>query len=366
MDILRAANRRHEESGDVLHLELGQPATRAPAAVIDAARRALDDDLLGYTEAFGLPLLRQRIAAYYQATQGVDIDPDRIAVTTGSSGGFVLAFIAAFDPGDRVALADPGYPGYRNILLALGIDPVSVPTGIETRFQPTLELLDRIDGPLDGLIVASPSNPAGTMLGRDEMEALAAYCSDRGIRLISDEIYHGITYDMPGVSALHFNDDAVVINSFSKYFSMTGWRIGWMVVPPQLERSIECLAQNLFISPPTISQHAAVAAFACTEQLDDYVKRYAHNRSLLLDALPKIGFDRLAPADGAFYLYADVAHLTNDSETFCKRILDETGVALTPGTDFDRDRGKAYLRISFSGETDDIRDALGRLKVWMP
>lgn len=366
MDILRAANRRHEQSGDVLHLELGQPATRAPDGVIEAARRALDDDLIGYTEAFGLTLLRQRIAAHYRTTQGLDIDPDRIAVTTGSSGGFVLTFIAAFDSGDRVALADPGYPGYRNILLALGIEPVSVPTGAETRFQPTPELLEKIEGPIDGLIVASPSNPAGTMLGKSEMQALADYCAQRGIRLISDEIYHGITYEAAGVSALQFNEDAVVINSFSKYFSMTGWRVGWMVVPPQLERSVECLAQNLFISPPTLSQHAAAAAFDCTTQLDEYVKRYAHNRSLLLDELPKIGFDRLAPADGAFYLYADVAHLTNDSENFCKRMLDETGVAITPGTDFDRDRGKAYLRISFSGETSDIREAVGRLKGWMP
>lgn len=366
MDILRAANRRHEISGDVLHLELGQPATRAPDGVIEAAKRALEDDLLGYTEAFGLASLRQRIAAHYSTTQGIEIDPDRIAVTTGSSGGFVLAFVGAFDVGDRVALADPGYPGYRNILLALGIEPVSIPTGRETRFQPTPELLDKIDGPLDGLIVASPSNPAGTMLGRSEMQALAEYCHERGIRLISDEIYHGITYEAEGVSALNFNEDAIVINSFSKYFSMTGWRIGWMVVPPQLERSVECLAQNLFISPPTLSQHAALAAFDCTAQLDEYVKRYARNRSLLLDELPAMGFDRLAPADGAFYLYADVAHLTNDSEAFCKRMLDETGIAITPGTDFDQARGKAYLRISFSGETSAIQEALGRLKGWMP
>jgi aspartate/methionine/tyrosine aminotransferase len=366
MDILRAANKRHEERGDVLHLELGQPATRAPGGVIEAARRALDEELLGYTEAFGLGLLRQRIADHYRTTQGIDLEPDRIAVTTGSSGGFVLAFIAAFDAGDRVAMADPGYPGYRNILLALGIEPVAVPTGAETRFQPTPELLDKIEGPIDGLILASPSNPAGTMLGKSEMQALAEYCDLRGIRLISDEIYHGITYDADGVSALQFNQDAIVVNSFSKYFSMTGWRIGWMVIPPQLERSIECLAQNLFISPPTLSQHAACAAFDCTAELDEYVKRYALNRSLLLDELPKIGFDRLAPADGAFYLYADVAHLTNDSEAFCKRVLDEVGVAITPGTDFDRDRGKAYLRISFSGETSAINEAITRLKGWVP
>jgi aspartate/methionine/tyrosine aminotransferase len=366
MDVLRAANRREAEGGDVLHLELGQPATGTPRGVIDVVKRALDNELLGYTEAFGLVPLRQRIADHYRLTQGLEVSPDRIVVTTGSSGAFVLAFIAAFDPGDRVAMADPGYPGYRNILLALGIEPVCVPTGVESRFQPTPDLLENIDGPIDGLIIASPSNPAGTMLGRTELKSLADYCGQRGIRLISDEIYHGITYETEGVSALHFNDDAVVVNSFSKYFSMTGWRVGWMVIPPQLERNIECLAQNLFISPPTLSQHAAGAAFDFTDELDRNVLRYARNRSLLLEELPKMGFDRLAPADGAFYLYADVAHLTNDSEAFCKRMLDETGIAVTPGTDFDQDRGKAYLRISFSGDTGNIREAITRLKGWMP
>jgi len=366
MDILRSANKRQGERGDVLHLELGQPATSAPQHVIDVAKRALDEELLAYTEAFGLPSLRRGIAAYYRRTQNMDVDPERVVVTTGSSGGFVLAFIAAFDAGDRVVMADPGYPGYRNILLALGIEPVSLPTGPETRFQPTPALLDRIDGPVDGLIIASPSNPAGTMLGEMELSALAQYCSDRGIRLISDEIYHGITYGMKGVTALRFNDDAVIINSFSKYFAMTGWRIGWMVVPPQLIRSIECLAQNLFISPPTLSQLAAEAAFDCTEELDRNVERYARNRQLLLSALPAAGFDRLAPADGAFYIYADVAHLTNDSEEFCQRLLDETGIAMVPGTDFDHDRGKAYLRISYSGDTDAIVEAMTRLKQWMP
>ena len=366
MDILRSANRRHAEFGDVLHLELGQPATGAPRLVIDTAKRALDENLLGYTEAFGLMSLRRRISDYYRQSQNLDVDPDRIVVTTGSSGGFVLTFISAFDTGDRVVMADPGYPGYRNILLALGIEPVSLPTGPETRFQPTPALLDKIEDPVDGLIIASPSNPAGTMLGEAELKALAQYCSDRGIRLISDEIYHGITFGMKGVSALHFNDDAVIINSFSKYFSMTGWRIGWMVVPPQLARSIECLAQNLFISPPTLSQLAAEAAFDCTEELDQNVRRYARNRDLLLSALPAAGFDRLAPADGAFYVYADIAHLTNDSEAFCRRMLNETGIAMTPGTDFDPSRGRAYMRVSYSGDTDDIIDAMKRLKEWMP
>jgi len=366
MDILRSANQRQSEKGDVLHLELGQPATGAPKKVIEIAKRALEEDLLGYTEAFGRMSLRGRIAGYYRQSQELTIDHDRIVVTTGSSGGFVLTFIAAFDAGDKVAMADPGYPGYRNILMALGIEPISIPTGPETRFQPTPALLDKIKEPLDGLIIASPSNPAGTMLGEAELKSLAHYCGDRGIRLISDEIYHGITYGMTEVSALHFNDDAVIVNSFSKYFAMTGWRIGWMVVPLPLIRSIECLAQNLFISPPTLSQIAAEAAFDCTVELDQNVARYARNRDLLLSALPAAGFDRLAPADGAFYIYADIAHLTNDSEEFCRRMLDDTGIAMTPGTDFDPERGKAYLRVSYSGATDEIADAMNRLKVWMP
>lgn len=365
MDILRLANQRHTEGGDVLHLELGQPATGAPKHVIDTAKRALDAELLGYTEAFGLTSLRARISDYYRQSQNLDIDPENVVVTTGSSGGFVLAFIAAFDPGDRIAMAAPGYPGYRNILLALGIEPVSVPTGPDTRFQPTPALLDKIKAPLDGLIIASPSNPAGTMLGEVELEALAHYCSERGIRLISDEIYHGITYDKKGVSARRFNEDAVIINSFSKYFSMTGWRIAWMVVPTPLIRSVECLAQNLFISPPTLSQHAAEAAFDCIPELERNVQRYARNRDLLLSALPEVGIDRLAPADGAFYIYADVAHLTNDSEEFCRRMLFETGIAMVPGTDFDHDRGRAYLRVSYSGDTKDIEAAMRRLKAWM-
>lgn len=366
MDVLREANRRQAEGADILHLELGQPETGAPHAVLEAARRALDTETLGYTEAFGLMSLRRKIAQRYAATQNVDVSPENIVVTTGSSAGFVLGFIAAFDAGDRVALAAPGYPGYRNILLAQDIEPVSVATGPETRFQPTPELLDKIDGPLDGLIVASPSNPAGTMLGDAEMKALVEYCRDRGIRLISDEIYHGITYGREGVSALQHSRDAMVVNSFSKYFSMTGWRIGWMVVPDDLLRSVECLAQNLYISTPTLAQIAAEAVFDCTEELDANVARYAVNRSILLEGLPAAGFESLAPADGAFYIYADVSRLTNDSEAFCRRMLDQTGVATTPGIDFDAGRGNAYIRFSFSGATEIVTDAVRRLKDWTP
>jgi aspartate/methionine/tyrosine aminotransferase len=364
MDVLRSANERQAAGEDIVHLELGQPGTPAPRGAIEAAQAALESEQLGYTEAFGLAALRARIAAFYQSRYGVEVDPARIVVTTGSSGGFVLAFLAAFDPGDRVALADPSYPAYRNILQALGIEPVALPAGLETRYQPSVELLERAGGRLDGLIVASPSNPSGTMLDADELEALAHYCRDRGIRLISDEIYHGITYEREAATALAFDDQAVVINSFSKYFSMTGWRIGWMVVPEDLSRSIECVAQNLFISAPTLSQHAAMAAFDCADELDGNVRRYAENRALLLDRLPAAGFDRLAPAEGAFYLYADVSHLTNDSEAFCREMLDHTGVAMAPGIDFDRDRGRAFLRISYAGPTAEIEDAIARLAAW--
>jgi aspartate/methionine/tyrosine aminotransferase len=364
MDVLRAANRREADGGDVLHLELGEPATGAPGAVVDAAKAALEVESLGYTEALGLPALRYRIATHYRATQDITVDPERIVVTTGSSGGFVLSFLAAFDVGDRVALADPGYPGYRNILLALGIEPVCLPVGSDTRFQPTPALLDTIEGSLDGLIVASPSNPTGTMLSADDMAALTGYCRDRGVRLISDEIYHGITYERPGVTALRYSDDAIVINSFSKYFAMTGWRVGWAVVPVELARAIECLAQNIYISPPTLSQIAAQAAFDCAAELDHNVARYRENRRLLLDGLPEAGFDRLAPADGAFYLYADVAELTNDSEAFCQQMLVEIGVAAAPGTDFDQARGRSSMRFSFSGATDDVQEALRRLAAW--
>ena len=365
MDVLRAANRRQAEGKDVLHLELGQPATGAPAGAIKAAREMLDKDPLGYTEAFGMMSVRKRISEYYTKSNNISVEPERIIITTGSSGGFVLAFMAAFEVGDRVAISDPGYPGCRNILLGLGIEPVLVKTSAETRFQPTPELLDQIDGEIDGLIVASPSNPTGTMLGETELRALSDYCHARKIRLISDEIYHGITYGKPGVSALQFDENSIVINSFSKYFSMTGWRVGWMVVPSELHRSVECLAQNFFISAPTLSQFGAGAAFDCLEELDRNVARYATNRKILLNELPKAGFEQLAPVDGAFYVYADVSGFTNNSENFCRRMLEETGVAATPGTDFDEARGNAFIRFSFSGPTEHVSEAADRIKLWI-
>jgi aspartate/methionine/tyrosine aminotransferase len=368
MDVLAAANERAAAGNAVYHLEVGQPSTPAPKGVIAAARRALDGDRLGYTEALGIPALRQRIALHYREWYGIALDPARVVVTTGSSGAFLLAFLAAFDAGDRVALAAPGYPAYRNILTALGVEPVLLPVGANTRFQPTAALLDAYledsGGSLDGLIVASPSNPTGTMLDRQALADLAALCARRGIRLVSDEIYHGITYGEGGTSALGLSDTAIVINSFSKYFSMTGWRLGWLVLPGDLIRPVECLAQNLFISPPSLSQFAAVAAFDCHDELRANVARYAANRALLLERLPQAGFERIAPADGAFYLYAAVDHLTPDSHDFCRRMLAETGVAATPGTDFDPQRGHRFVRFSFAGSTADMEAAAARLIAW--
>jgi aspartate/methionine/tyrosine aminotransferase len=364
LEVLRDANARAAQGQSVIHLEIGQPSTAAPRAVIEAAKLALDTHQIGYTEALGLPALRERIARHYREFYGVDVDPARVVATTGSSGAFLLAFLAAFDAGDRVALASPAYPAYRNILLSLDLEPVAVAAGPESHFQPTPELLDAIHGPLDGLIVASPANPTGTMLRGGELKRLYDYCRARGIRLVSDEIYHGITYGEPPTTAIALGDDAIVINSFSKYFSMTGWRLGWMVAPPQLLRPVESLSQNLFISPPTLPQHAALAVFDCKAELDANVRRYAQNRALLLQRLPEAGFDQLVPPDGAFYLFADVSRLTNDSHEFCSRMLAETGVAATPGADFDTERGHRYVRFSFAGATADMEEAVQRLKAW--
>ncbi|MEM7442706.1 MAG: aminotransferase class I/II-fold pyridoxal phosphate-dependent enzyme [Pseudomonadota bacterium] len=365
MDVMTAAAEREQSHGDVLHLEVGQPSTPAPQGVLKAARDVVDRDVLGYTLALGIPSLREKIIRYYSDRHGCTVDSERIAVTAGSSGAFLLAFLSAFDAGDRVALGAPGYPAYRNILSALEIEVVEVPTGPESRFQPTPDQLDRLDKPVDGLIVASPSNPTGTMLDRQAMADLVSYCEAHNIRLISDEIYHGISYGMPETTALDLTDDAIIINSFSKYYSMTGWRLGWMVLPEDLTRQVECLAQNFFISPSAVAQHAAVAAFDCTEELDRNVARYAANRRLLLEELPKAGFNRLAQSDGAFYLYADIGHLTNDSVEFCRRMLNDTGVAATPGQDFDPERGARTMRFSFAGSTEDMQSAAERLQRWL-
>jgi aspartate/methionine/tyrosine aminotransferase len=365
MDVLRAANEREAAGAGVIHLEVGQPGSSAPEAVLEAARRALTNEPIGYTDALGIAPLRQAIAAHYLAQYGVAVDPAEVAVTTGSSAAFLLAFLAAFEPGDRVGLAIPGYPAYRNILSALGIEPVLIAVGQNAHYQPSPEQLAGL-GRLDGLIIASPANPTGTMIGAADLARLAAWCRDRGIRLVSDEIYHGITYETPAATARAFGREAIIVNSFSKYYSMTGWRLGWMLVPPDLARSVECLAQNFYISPPALSQTAALPVFGCRAELDRHVARYRINRDLLVRALGAAGLTRFAPAEGAFYLYVDISSLTRDSEGFCRRLLAETGIAVTPGLDFDPIDGGGWVRLSFAGSTDDVAEAARRLEDWLP
>jgi aspartate/methionine/tyrosine aminotransferase len=369
MDVIAAANARQAmlpaDAPHVIRMEVGQPGTGAPAGAVAAAQAALrSGHPLGYTEAFGLRSLRERIAQHAADWYGVRVPVERIAVTVGASGAFPLAFLAAFDPGDRVAMAAPFYPPYVNILTALGTVPVILEAGPETRFQPTVAMLEALDPRPDGLIVASPCNPVGTMLHPEELAAIARWCDGNGVRLISDEIYHGLNYESPVASATAFSDSAVVVNSFSKYFSMTGWRIGWLALPADLCRPVECLAQNLFISAPYISQVVAEAAFDCEDELQANVARYRRSRDHLLTALPAAGFGRLSPAEGAFYLFADISDRSNDSAAFCARMLQEAGVAVSPGVDFDRTRGSRFLRFSYCGPEADMREAAERLRRW--
>lgn len=361
MDVMRAANERAATGKDVLHLEVGQPSTPAPKAVIETAKKALDQELLGYTDALGVRPLRERLATYYKDYYDVTVPVEQIIITTGSSGAFMLSFLAVFDHGDKVGLASPSYPAYKNILRALGVETIDIPVGPATAFQPTAEILENLDVKLDGLIIASPSNPTGSMLSDAALKDIVEWCDASGVRLISDEIYHGITYDGKASTALSYGKNAIIVNSFSKYFSMTGWRLGWMIVPENLIRTSECLAQNIFISPPTLSQLATVSVFDCLDELDANVARYAENRAVLLTELPKAGLDKLAPSDGAFYVYADVTRFTNDSQVFCKKVLAETGVAISPGIDFDTERGSQYVRFSFAGATADMAEAASRL-----
>ncbi|SDN30417.1 Aspartate/methionine/tyrosine aminotransferase [Lutimaribacter pacificus] len=363
MDVMEAARAAEEAGRHIIHMEVGQPGTPAPAAARDALAQAMRDDPLGYTVALGLPALRRRIARLYGDWYGVDLDPARVVVTPGSSGGFILAFTTLFDAGDRVGIGAPGYPSYRQILRALDLTPVMIETAAENRLQPVPGDLDGLD--LQGLMVASPANPSGTMLDRAAMSALIAAAQAQGAAFISDEIYHGIEYEAKAVSALEISDETYVINSFSKYFSMTGWRVGWMVVPPDHVRRVERLAQNLFICPPHASQVAALAAMDATDELEANMAVYRCNRQLMLDGLPKAGFDRIAPPDGAFYVYADVGHLTDDSRAFCAEILDKAGVAVTPGLDFDPARGHGTLRFSYARSTADIEEGLARLARFM-
>ncbi len=364
MDMLKKANEYSTAQGKhVIHLELGQPSTGAPHAVSESACHALQSERLGYTDCRGIPVLRSRIAQHYHEKYGVNISDDEVFVTTGSSAGFLLAFLSAFDLGDRIALPAPGYPAYRNILSALGFEPVLLPANSSCAYQPNVELLQKC-GPIKGLIIASPSNPTGSMINADALSSLYSWCEENGIRLISDEIYHGITFDRPATTVRSFGKNAIIINSFSKYFSMTGWRLGWMVLPNDLVRSVECLGQNFHISPPTLSQIAAMNVFESYSELDDHVVRYRRNRDVLVDGVSRAGINRFAPPEGAFYLYADVSHLTNDSLAFCQRLLAETGVAIAPGIDFDPIEGARTVRFSFAGATEEIEEAVARIGAW--
>jgi aspartate/methionine/tyrosine aminotransferase len=365
MDVLHASAEREATGAPVFHLAAGQPSLGVPAAVTQGLKDILDRDPIGYTVSLGLPALRQKIAEHYRTSQGVEIAPERVVVTTGSSGGFILAFASCFNPGDRVGLAMPGYPAYPSILKSLGIEPVRIPVGPDSRYQPTVEVLEALGEKLDGLIVASPSNPTGTVMPAADMERLCQWCEANGVRLISDEIYHGITFDQPAVTAARYSSSAVLINSFSKYFCMTGWRLGWLVVPEDMVRPLECLTQNLFISAPTLSQYAGILAFDHIDEFERRVQGYAANRELLLKALPAAGITQFAPPDGAFYLYADVAHLTNDSLAFCQKMLAECGVAAAPGVDFDPVNGGHCVRFSFARSLDHMTAAMDALSHWL-
>ncbi|WP_037320555.1 pyridoxal phosphate-dependent aminotransferase [Amycolatopsis orientalis] len=366
MDVLSAAQARQRSHGDLVPLVAGQPSAPAPGPVLEAAQRALKDHTLGYTEQLGILELREAVAAHYNRTYPVDVSPQDVIMTTGSSGGFLLSFLSAFEAGDRVAMARPGYPAYRNLLKVLGCEVVEFATGPETNFQPTVGLLDEL-GPVKGLIVASPSNPTGTVLPPGELAAISGWCASRGVQLISDEIYHGISYGAGLDCAWQYGSEALVLGSFSKYFAMTGWRLGWMLAPQRLHRAIDVLTGNFTICPPAVSQHAAIAAFTPESyaEADGHVERYRANRDALFAGLKGIGIDKLAPAEGAFYAYADVSEYTNDSLSWCQRLLADTGVAIAPGIDFDPVDGGRFVRFSFAGSREDIDEGIRRLGDWL-
>ena len=369
MDVWLAAAERQRTHGDLINLSAGQPSVGAPEPVRAAAARLLEANNLGYTVALGIPELREEIAHNYGDRYGIEVGVDDVVLTTGSSGGFLLTFLSCFDVGDRVAMASPGYPCYRNILTALGCEVVEIECGPQTRFQPTVQLLAELDPPVKGVIVASPANPTGTVIEPDELAAIARWCEASGVRLISDEVYHGLVY--PGAPttscAWETSRNAVVLNSFSKYFAMTGWRLGWMLVPEDLRRAVDCLTGNFTICPPVLPQYAAVAAFTpeSIAEAQGHLAHYGRNRDTLIAGLHQIGLNRLAPADGAFYIYADVSDFTGDSLAFCEKLLADTGLAIAPGVDFDTVRGPSHVRLSFAGPSSDIDEALRRLGPWL-
>ncbi len=365
MEIMKRANKLEKNGRKIFHMELGEPGGGAPLAVIESAKEILlNNNLhLGYTEAIGIPSLRRRISQYYEDYYKVQIDPERIVVTTGSSAGFLLGFLAAFNPGSRIGLTEPGYPAYRNIVKALGMNVVRIPTEASNKYQPDPSLLDRFM-PLDGLVVASPANPTGTMLNEQNFRAIVNWAESSKVKIISDEVYHGITYDCHPTTMEQLGSNGIIVNSFSKYFGMTGWRIGWAVVPKDMVIKVERLAQNLFISPPSLSQHIALSAFNCIAELNNRVEQYSTNRDVFLKALPRAGIKKIAPSDGAFYIFADVSSITDDSSKFCERMLDDIGVAATPGIDFDTVRGKRYIRFSIAGSSSMITQAATAMSEW--
>ena len=369
MDVWLAAAERQRTHGDLVNLSAGQPSVGAPAPVLAAAEKALRSGPLGYTVALGIPELRQSIADSYADKFGLDVGVDDVVLTTGSSGGFLLTFLACFDVGDRVAIASPGYPCYRNILSALGCEVVEIECDEQTRFQPTVAMLAELDPPVQGVIIASPANPTGTVIPPSELADIARWCDAQGVRLVSDEVYHGLVYPgAPEIScAWQTSRNAVVVNSFSKYYAMTGWRLGWLLVPAELRRPVDRLTGNFTICPPVLTQHAAVAAFTpeAVAEADGHLHHYAANRETLLAGLRQLGLTRLAPPDGAFYVYADVSDFTSDSLRFCERLLADTGLAIAPGIDFDTVRGGSSVRLSFAGPAADIDEALRRLGPWL-
>ena len=366
MQIMDQANQMQAAGGDLVHLEVGQPSSPPPAAVCKALDASLGHIAShGYSVAMGNPALRQRIAAHYQDWYQISADWQKIAITPGSSLGFVIAFLSAFDKGDRIAIASPGYPAYFNSMLALGITPQLLPARADENWKPDLEALVANGKIPDGLLLASPANPTGVVISDVELEAVCRWCDQHGVRLIMDEIYHGLCFRGRAQSALAYTDNAIIVNSFSKYFCMTGWRLGWVVLPDDLVQTAERLAQNLYISAPTMNQIGAIAAFDCYDELDAHIPRYQENRDLLYRGLPRIFLGDHAPSDGAFYLYADVSALTHDSVAFAGRLLAETGVAITPGVDFDACHGKTHVRLSYAGSTQDIKKAVQRINSWI-
>jgi aspartate/methionine/tyrosine aminotransferase len=365
LDILREVNERIADGHDIKRLEAGQPCFGAPKGAIDCAVEALmKDPKQGYTEAIGMTPLRRRIAEYYQEQYGVEVDYRRIAISIGSSGGFLLAFLAMMDAGDKVAMACPGYAAYRNFLKSLGIVPVEFEVSEETNYQPTVEHMESLKEKVDGLILCSPANPTGTMIPPKQLEELSRWCDGNGVRLFSDEVYHGITYEEPADTVARYTDNALVLNSFSKYFAMTGWRLGWLLLPEDAIDPVKRLAENLFVSPPTLSQMVATQIFDYRQELDKYLDVYRANREVLINELPKSGFGNFSPPQGAFYIYCDLGEMTGDSINFCKKMLDEARVSVTPGVDFDVTRGHKMVRISYAGATEDIREACWRLEEW--